>query len=52
MTEQEQKHLVEEIGLATDDAERHLRDNDLWMLPPELTLALPTKKLSGSGAEP
>ncbi len=45
MTEEHRReefaHLVERVGLTVAEANRAMRDDDLWVTPPELRLELP-----------
>ena len=37
-------HLVERVGMPVDEAERVLRDGDLWVAPPEMRLDVPDEE--------
>jgi hypothetical protein len=37
-------HLEERVGLTVDQAERAMRDDDLWVVPPELRLDVPDEE--------
>jgi hypothetical protein len=37
-------HLVETVGFTVDEAQRAMRDDDLWLLEPELRLEVPDEE--------
>ena len=43
MAEREQtlKFLIEEVGVSAEEAERRMRDEDLWLVPPYMRDGLP-----------
>ena len=39
-----QAAVVERVGMSVDEAERVLRDDDLWVAPPEMRLDVPDEE--------
>ena len=37
-------YLVESVGVSADEADRMMRDDDLWLVPPALRMDLPDEE--------